>query len=115
MQDSRSLDFEYCSSAGCAKSPGGARLAPPPPQSRVACGQRGYVGEEQIGANADDDEIAKQEQAPSEIVADDLAFVTHEAAGGNADAGGLRRDRLADLGAHRVERRQEQQREPEHL
>ena len=48
-------------------------------------------------------------------MADHLAFVADELAGRDADARGLRRDRLADLGADRVQRRQQQQREAEHL
>ena len=62
------------------------------------------VREEEVTRDPDQDEIGQQDQRPAEIVADDFTFVTDELARGNADAGGLRRDRLADLRAHRVER-----------
>src|SRR5580692_8195578 len=66
-----------------------------------------------IEAHADDDEINEQDQGPAEVVADDLSLLAHETARRDADAGGLRRDRLADFGADRIEARQQQGRHAE--
>jgi hypothetical protein len=43
-------------------------------------------------------------------VPNDRAFVAHEIGGGHAYARGLRGNRLADLSADRIERRQQQRR-----
>jgi len=66
--------------------------------------QRRDAREEEVTGYPDQDEIGQQDQRPAEIVANDFAFIADELARGYADAGGLRRDRLADLRAHRVER-----------
>src|SRR5208282_5156556 len=63
--------------------------------------------EEEIETHADQDQVAEEEEGPAHIVADDLALVAHEAARGHAHARRLGCDRLADLGPHRVERRQQ--------
>src|SRR5262249_3800862 len=62
--------------------------------------------EEEVTRYPDQDEIDQQHDRPAEIVANDLAFVADELAGGNTNAGGLRRDWLADFCPDRVERRQ---------
>ena len=61
--------------------------------------------EKEVTRYPDQDEIGQQDERPAEIVANDFAFVADELAGGNADAGGLRRYRLTDFRAHRIERR----------
>src|SRR5215472_16882331 len=58
--------------------------------------------EEEVTSYPDQDEIGQQDERPAEIMANDFAFVADEFAGGNTDAGSLRRDWLADLRAHRV-------------
>ena len=60
-------------------------------------------------------EIAQQDQSPSEIVADDLTFVAHKPRCGHAHACGLRRHGLSDLGTHRVHARQQQRRKAQQL
>src|ERR1039457_4153685 len=65
-------------------------------------------GEHEAVEEGDQDQVAEQDQRPAEVVPDHLTFLADELARRDADAGGLRRDRLADLGADRVQRRQEQ-------
>src|SRR5215469_13954576 len=75
----------------------------------------GNAREEQIAGDGDQDQVAQHEQGPEEIVPDNLAFIAYEARGRNADARGLWRDRLSDLCANRVDRRQKQRRKAEDL
>src|ERR1700756_534890 len=70
----------------------------------------GYAREEQIAGDGDDDQIGQEKQGPEEIVPDHLAFIAHEARGRDTDTRGLWRDRLADLGADRVDGRQQERR-----
>src|SRR5215472_11451298 len=99
---------------GESKNPGGR----PPGFFAFVLSPRSECGdprEEQVAGHADQHEIDQERDGPAEIVPDHLALVAHELAGGDADARGLRRDRLADLGPDRVERRQQQRREAEQL
>src|ERR1700730_5863345 len=83
------------------------------PAERSSLRQHRDAGEEEVTSHPDQHEIDEEHEGPAEIVADHLALVAHELAGRHADAGGLRRDRLADLGPDRVQDRQQHQREAE--
>src|SRR6201987_6118947 len=86
-----------------------------PPYENSLFRQIRDVREEEVTRYPDQDEIDQQHQRPTEIVTNDFALVADELAGGNAEAGSLRRDRLCGLRAHRVERRQQHRRHAEQL
>src|SRR5580704_15916562 len=99
---------------------GTSPYSPPPirysqPSLPLRLRQHRDAGEEQVTGHPDQHEIDEEHEGPTEIVADHLALVAHVLAGRHADTGGLRRDRLADLGTDRVQSRQQHQREAEQL
>src|SRR5579872_4510875 len=49
---------------------------------------------QEVAAQRDDDQVRQQDEGPAHVVADDIAFLAYELAGGDTDAGGLRRHRL---------------------
>src|SRR5579863_10551887 len=83
--------------------------------ARVLVLQHCDVREEEVAGKTDKDEINEQNNGPAEIVPDHRALVANKPAGRHADTRGLRRDRFADLGADRIQRRQQQQRKAEQL
>ena len=59
---------------------------------------------EQREQHRDEQDVAEQRERPGQVVADDVALAAHLGGGRDADAGGLRRDGLAEGRADTVER-----------
>src|SRR5579875_1249041 len=78
----------------CAAAPSQAE-APPHAGTRLAAGREvHHARREEVEEHADDDEVAEEDEGPAHIVADHLTLVAHEAARRDADARGLRSNRL---------------------